>query len=150
MRKGVRNKKNKETEKKQIKELKKQLARALADYDNLRKRVEREKGQWEKIASARVIVKLLSVFDMLEEAQKHIKDSGIALTLEEFERILEEEGVEKIKPKTGEKFDERFHEAVEVEEDDEEGKISGIILTGWRFIDGPVIRPAKVKVTKKR
>ena len=133
--------------------LKEQLARALADYDNLRKRFEREREDFGKVAKVMLIARLLSIFDMLEEAQKHLKDSGLAITLEEFVKVLKEEGFEKIDVKVGDKFDELIHEAVEVVDSrdakGEEGKITEIILSGWRLVDGVVIRHAKVKVTKK-
>ncbi len=134
--------------KKELEKVKNQLMRALADYDNLRKRIEREREGFEKIASIKFAVKMLTVFDMIEEAQRHLKDSGIALTLEEFKKILEEEGIEKIKMGLGDKFDEEICEAVEVVKNGKDGKIVEVVLTGWKFSDGPVIRPIKVKVSK--
>ncbi len=134
--------------KKELEKVKNQLMRALADYDNLRKRIEREREGFEKIASVKFAVKMLAVFDMIEEAQRHLKDSGIALTLEEFKKILEEEGIEKIKMGQGDKFDEEICEAVEVVKNGKDGKIVEVVLTGWKFSDGPVIRPIKVKVSK--
>jgi molecular chaperone GrpE len=145
MKKDVR----KKTKKDEFKDLKNQLARALADYDNLRKRVEREREQVERIVGARFALKALSVFDMLEDAQKHLKDSGISLTIEEFEKVLKDEGVEKIEAGPGTKFDEELHEAVEVVKTGKDGKIADVVLTGWKFRDGPVIRPTKVRVNKK-
>ncbi|MBU0572590.1 nucleotide exchange factor GrpE [Patescibacteria group bacterium] len=133
---------------KELGKVKNQLMRALADYDNLRKRIEREREGFEKIVSARFATKILSVFDMIEEAQRHLKDSGIALTLEEFKKILSEEGIEKIMVGQGDKFDEKVCEAVEVVENGKDGKIAEVILTGWKFKEGPVIRPTKVKVSK--
>ena len=52
------------------------LARALADYDNLSKRVERERQDLGKIASVGLVLKLLPVLDNLESAQVHLKGSG--------------------------------------------------------------------------
>lgn len=133
---------------KELEKVKNQLIRALADYDNLRKRIEREREGFEKIVSARFAVKMLTIFDMLEEAQRHLKNSGIALTLEEFKKILGEEGIEKIKVEEGDKFDEEICEVVEVVKNGKDGRIAEVILTGWKFGDGPVIRPTKVKVFK--
>lgn len=134
-------------------ELKGQLARALADYDNLRKRVEREREEFGKLANLRLVARFLPVFDMLEGAQKHLADSGLAITIERFVKVLKDEGFEKIEVAPGDEFDEEFHEAVEVVDKKSkgkkgEGKISEVILTGWKLIDGPIIRPAKVKVFK--
>lgn len=136
------------------KELESQLARALADYDNLRKRVEREREEYGAYAKVTLMARLLPVYDMLEGAQSHLKDSGLAITIEEFIKVLKEEGIEKIKAVPGDIFDEKLHEAVEVvdkkgKDSGKVGKIDELILSGWRLIDGPIIRPAKVKVFKK-
>ena len=135
---------------KELEKVKNQLIRALADYDNLRKRIEREREDFEKVASVKFAIKMLIIFDMLEETQRHLKDSGIALTLEEFGKVLREEGIEKLKVKQGDKFDEEYCEAVEVVENGKSGGIAEVVLTGWKFSDGPIIRPTKVKVSKKK
>jgi molecular chaperone GrpE len=144
----MKKQKTTKTNEKELEKAKNQLARALADYDNLRKRIEREREGFEKIASTRFAVKMVTVFDMIEEAQRHLKDSGIALTLEEFKKILQEEGIEKIEVGQGDKFNEEICEAVEVVKNGKDGKIVEVVLTGWKFSDGPVIRPIKVKVSK--
>lgn len=134
--------------------LERQLARALADYDNLRKRVEREREDFGRLAKATLVARLLPVYDMLEGANAHLEDSGLAITIEEFIKVLKEEGVGKIETKTGDKFDEELHEVIEVVDKGgkgkkKDGKISEVILTGWKLVDGPIIRPSKVKVFKK-
>lgn len=155
--------KSKKEEEGLIEELKNQLVRALADYDNLRKRTETEIEDKVRLAKARLTLKLISVFDMLAEAQEHLKDSGLAITIKEFEDVLTEEGLEKIDAERGMKFDEEIHEAVEVvntpvgkkgkatgpETSGQEGEIVEELLTGWKFVDGPVIRASKVKVYKE-
>lgn len=130
-----------------------QLARALADYDNLRKRVERERGEYGTYAKVTLMARLLPVFDMLEGAQEHLKDSGLAITIDEFAKVLREEGIEKIEVAPGDTFDEELHEAVEAIDQlakgkKKSGKVGEVVLTGWKIVDGPVIRPAKVKVYK--
>ena len=137
-----------------VEDLKNQLARALADYDNLRKRVEREREEYGTYAKVTLMARLLPVYDMLEGAQGHLKDSGMAITIEEFAKVLKEEGIEKIDIEEGHEFDEELHEAVEAidkpaEGKKKSGKVSEVILTGWKLVDGPVIRPAKVKVYRK-
>jgi molecular chaperone GrpE (heat shock protein) len=77
-----------------------------------------------------------------------LKDSGIALTLEEFRKVLAEEGIERIKVEKGDKFNEEVCEAVEVVKGGKSNIIVEVVLVGWRFKDGPVIRPTKVKVSK--
>ena len=140
--------KRKKKEKENVKKLKDQLIRALADYDNLRKRVDAEKDDFVRLANLKLIIKFLPILDMLYDAQKHLHDSGLAIAINEFEGALKDEGLEKIVSESGTKFNATVHEAVETVKMD--GKKTGIIaeelLTGWRYVDGPVIRPSKVKV----
>jgi len=93
--------------------LKNQLARALADYDNLRKRVDSESQLWIKFSSERVLIKLFPIIDILESAQEHLKDQGLAIAILEFKKVLKEEGIEEINPKVGDEFNPEVHEAVE-------------------------------------
>jgi molecular chaperone GrpE len=141
-------KKNKAKESGEAETLRVQLARALADYDNLRKRVEKERQELTRFASMGIIVRLLPIYDMLMQAQKHLNDSGLAITIGELEDLFKEEGLEKIEAGKGAKFDENIHETVEVEEGAEKGVIEEEILSGWRFKEGPVVRHSKVKVNK--
>ena len=129
--------------------LKGQLVRALADYDNLVKRVERERQEVQKLVSLSLIVRLLAVLDNLESAQEHLKDAGLAITVGEFKKVLNEEGLTEIKPNAGEEFDPGLMEAIEVTKGPSDNIISELVLTGWKFEDGTVVRHAKVKVTKK-
>ena len=130
--------------------LKNQLARALADYDNLVKRVEREKYEFEKKANLKLAIRLLPVLDILKQAQKHLEDPGIAITIAQFEDALKSEDIEEIKVAPGDNFDPQLHEAVEVvEEGKGKGKIKEIVMSGWKFDGGSVIRHARVKVSKK-
>jgi molecular chaperone GrpE len=88
---------------------------------------------------------------MLDEAQNHLKDFGLEQINKELRKALMEEGIVEVKVDEGDNFDENVHEAIEVEEAKDEkkkGKIAKGKLQGWRIEDGPVIRPAKVKVFK--
>ena len=128
--------------------LKNQLARALADYDNLRKRSEEEKISWIKFATQKFIQDLLPVLDIFETVQEHLQDSGLAIAINQLKEVLGREGVVEIKPKAGDIFDENSHEVVEAVEGKEEGRIAEVVTSGWKLIDGNVIRHAKVKVFK--
>lgn len=139
--KGKQVKKNKE-----VIEIKNQLARALADYDNLRKRTDIEREVLIKFSTERVLARLLPVLDILEKAQAHLKDQGLVLAIADFKRVLSEEMLEEIRPKPSETFNHDIHEAVESLNGGRKGTIAEIVMPGWRFIDGPVIRYAKVKV----
>ena len=141
--------KQKKGSKDEINELKNQLARSLADYDNLRKRIEKEKELLEGFISARVVTRMLPIFDMLTEAQKHLNDQGVAMVLTEFEKTLKDEGIGKIGIDKGEKFDENIHEALETIAGGKKGTIAEEVVTGWKLSrNGQVIKPAKVKVYK--
>lgn len=139
--------------------LKNQLARTLADYDNLRKRTEEEKTLWVKFSSQRVLTTLIPILDNFESAQKHLNDSGLAIAIGEFKRVFAEEGLEEISPKVGDGFNHDLFEAVdtvETEKKEMDGKIAEVVLPGWKFKsdnglhDGKlIIRYAKVKVYKK-
>lgn len=122
------------------------LARALADYDNLSKRVDRERQELGKIASISVIVRLLPVLDNLESAQLHLQDQGLAISLGEFKRVLNEEGLTEIRPTVGDGFNEDLMEVIETIPGEDKGKIAELVVVGWKFEDGTVVRHAKVKV----
>ena len=89
----------------ELETMKSMLARALADYDNLSKRVDRERADLGKIASVGILARLLPVLDNLENAQRHLGDAGLAIGIAEFQKVLSEEGLNEIKPKIGEAFD---------------------------------------------
>lgn len=129
--------------------IKAMLARALADYDNLSKRIDREKEDLGKIASLGIIIKLLPVLDNLESAQVHLKDQGLAISISEFKRVLNDEGLEEIRPNIGDVFDENMMEAIEVVMGTSDNTVVDLVLPGWKYKGGTVVRHAKVKVSKK-
>src|SRR3989344_4198984 len=128
--------------------LKNQLARALADYDNLSKRVERENAEMHIRVTARVVRQLLPVFDMVSDTQRHLKDAGLAMAMAQLIESLKALGIEQIKAEPGMAFDEALHEAVDSVDDEKRkaGEIVSVALSGWKFVEGPVIRHAKVVV----
>ncbi len=142
--------KTKKQENKEVELLKNQLARVLADYDNLRKRIESEKRVWEGIATSKTVIKLWPVFDMLVDAQKHIKDPGLEIVIGEFRKSLSDLGVEEIRVGIGDEFNPGQEEAVEmVAGDGKQNSIAEIVQTGWKISgENYIIRPAKVKVYK--
>lgn len=147
----MKNKKtNKSSENLKVDEFKNQLARALADYDNLRKRTEIEREVLLKYSSERIIARILPILDSLENAQKHLKDSGLAIIIDDFKKLLYDEMLEEISPKKGDIFNEDLHEVIETCEGGKKGTVSELLLSGWKFIDGPVLRHAKVKVYKDK
>lgn len=137
-----------ETKQVELDVVKGMLARALADYDNLKRRSDEEKLSWAKFSSLSIVSKLLPIMDMLESAQTHLKDAGLAIALGEFKRVFIEEGLEEIKPEVGNLFDENLMEVIEVIDGTSNNTISEVLVNGWKFKDGSVVRHAKVKVFK--
>lgn len=127
-------------------ELEEKYLRALADYQNLEKRVEREKETFVKFANAVLILKMLPVLDNLERASEHLKDQGIELVIKQFKEALSSEGVTEIEA-AGQAFDPQLHEAVE-KVSGEEDKVMEVVEKGYKLGE-KVIRPAKVKVGGK-
>lgn len=129
----------------QITELTNDWKRALADYQNLCKRYEREKADFVQFANTNLILKLLAVLDHLEKAQEYLKDPGLELAVKQFKNVLTEEGLSEIEV-LGKEFNPEEMEAVETVEG-EAGKVLAIICKGYRLKD-KIIRVAKVKVGK--
>lgn len=126
-----------------IEELEEKWKRALADYQNLEKRLEKKKEELVKFSNASLIDKLLAVLDSLEKAVDHLKDKGLKLVLEQFKAVLSSEGLSEIKAQ-GEKFDPKTMDAVEMVK----GKrdiVAEVVLKGY-LLNNKVLRPAKVKV----
>ena len=119
------------------------LKRALADYANLEKRVEREKEDFVKLANAQLVDKLLPVLDDLELCEKHLKDKGVSLVGDQFREVLKSEGLEEIKA-SGEKFDPETMDCVEIVAGPK-NRVVEVALKGY-LLNNRVIRPAKVKV----
>lgn len=128
------------------KELEEKYLRALADYQNLEKRVEREKENFVKFANAILILKMLPVLDNLERANEHLKDQGAELVIKQFKDALSSEGVTEIEA-VGQDFNPEHHEAVE-KVAGEEGKVVSVIEPGYKLGE-KVIRPAKVTIGGK-
>ncbi len=120
-----------------------QLRRSLADYQNLKKRIDSDKVDFIKFASASLIDKLLSVLDDLERAETHLKDKGLKLTLDQFRQVLKSEGVEELTVINTD-FDPQTSDCQQLVKGPK-NKIINIIQKGY-LLNGKVLRPAKVKV----
>ena len=133
--------------------MKNQLARAMADYANLQKRTDEERGTMFKLASISFMTKILPIIDNLKQAQNHVNDSGVAIIIGQLETLAKEEGFEEIKIKVGNLFDEstaEVNEVVETLEEKDNNMISEIVMSGWKYSDGTVVRHARVKVFKTK
>src|SRR5882762_9910891 len=73
--------------------------RMTADYQNLQRRVQDEKYQWIRQANKELLLKILPVLDTLMLAEKHVQDKGLSLAIQQFLKVLEDEGIKKIETK---------------------------------------------------
>ncbi len=141
----VRKTKSKEIDKlrEKIKGLEEQWKRALADYDNLEKRIGRERQAMIDTAGESLVDKLLFVFDNLERACQNITEPGLRMIRDQFWQVLSSEGVEKIIAK-GKPFDPELMDAVKMVPGSKE-RIMEEVEPGYLY-KGKCLRPAKVKV----
>jgi molecular chaperone GrpE len=136
---------------KQIEELTDRLKRAMADYQNLEKRSQKEKEDFARFANKELILKLLPVLDTLEKLETHLNDQGLSLAIKQFKDALLAEGLSRIEV-AGLDFDPRQMECVEIVKGDGENKVAQVIRDGYRlnkYGQSLLLRPAQVKVTKK-
>ncbi|MFC1925436.1 nucleotide exchange factor GrpE [Chloroflexota bacterium] len=134
------------------------LRRTQADFTNYRHRVERKREEQAKCASADLVLKLLPVLDDFDRARQATPDQaaradwarGIELIEKKLAAVLEEEGLSTIEAE-GKVFKPEEHEALSYEESDEyeEGRVKAVFANGYR-LNGRVIRPAQVAVSKGR
>jgi len=134
--------------------------RAHAEFENARKRIEKEKADFIKYANDSLIMEFLPMFDNLELAEKHIKEAkdfkvvkeGVAMIHSQIGKVLKDLGVERIKT-VGEPFDPNLHDALEIEEKDDVdgdgGQVVAELKPGYLF-NGRLLRPASVKIVKKK
>ena len=129
----------------QIIDLADKWKRALADYANLEKRVQQERQDFIKFSSAGLIDKLLGVLDDLERAEKHLKNKGLTMAVNQFKSVLKTEGVEEIIA-LGNRFDPNSMDCVEMVKG-KKNIVSEVVLKGY-LLNNKILRPVKVKVGK--
>lgn len=126
-----------------ITELEDQLARALADYKNLERRVEEGKGEIMKFANKELLSNLLPAFDTLFLAGRHVEDESVKITIQRILDVLKDSGIEKIDT-TNSEYNPEIMECIEVV-DGAENRVTEELQPGF-VLNGKVIRPARVKV----
>lgn len=147
----------------EVKDLRDSLARRQADFENYRKRMERERSETYSRVVVDIAAKLLPVLDNLKraletEASVEASESdefrhflsGVDLIYKQLNGVLEALGVKAV-PAEGEQFDPHLHEAVVTEptDDYEPDTVMQEIVRGFKVGD-KLIRPALVKVAVKR
>jgi molecular chaperone GrpE len=136
-----------------LEELRQTLLRRQADFDNYRKRIEKERFEDAKRATARLVEGLIPVIDGFEhalaahrEAEYETYRKGFELIYKQLLDHLTKLGVERLDP-VGKPFDPHLHQAVDRAEtkDHDDGTILQVFQPGYVF-HGRVLRPAMVRV----
>lgn len=143
-------KENRQIEEKMI-DLENQLKRALADYQNLERRISEGRSELTKLGIGDFILKIMPSLNHLEQALEGAGEAGeegswlagVEMAVKELKKVLSEEGLTSVQAET---FDPTLHEAVGVVEG-EEGKIIKVLQMGYN-LNGKIIQPAKVVVGK--
>ena len=137
-------------------EYKETLQRLQAEFENFRKRSERENEAFRKIAAAKTIAEFLPVLDSVEDGIRHANalndremETGLGKVKGQFMQVLERNGVKQIDSK-GQKFSHEMHEALMAAEDKnaEDGIVLEELQKGYSM-NGLILRAAKVKVNRK-
>lgn len=128
-------------------DFKNKYLRALADYQNLEKRIRDQNTHLANLTVANTILKLIPFLDDLEKAEIFIKDAGMKMVKDKFNQVLKDMGVEELEV-LDKQFDPVFAEAIEVIPGEKENNVVEVLRKGYKF-NNKVIRPAQVKVSKK-
>jgi molecular chaperone GrpE len=133
-----------------------QLLRLKAEFENYRKRVDREKPEYLRLGKAAVLGKLLPLYDLLQKAHQEVQtahnDTPLAKGMEgifkEFEKLFREEGVAVMDP-ADKPFDALKHEVLGTvdREDCAEGLVVDVLQNGF-MLDDRVLRTAKVRISR--
>lgn len=137
------------------------LLRAMADFENYRRRMERDKQDLVKFANENLIRELLNVLDHLEQALSHIKQGagddarnlalGVELVAKQLVGALEKFGLKAVNAEVGQAFDPQHHEALQMV--DAEDAAPGSVLAQHRrgyMLHDRLLRPALVDVVKDK
>lgn len=137
----------------EINDLQTKLVRLQADFQNYKKRVEKEKDDLVSIGVVSIANEILPVIDNFERALEHEGDSasfkeGMELIYEGLKNALKAKGIIELKA-LGEDFNPDFHQAVSMGHNDEykENQVIEVLLKGYEY-NGKVIRHAMVIVNK--
>ena len=125
--------------------------RLMADFQNYKRRSEKERSDIYSFANEKIVSELLAVADNFERALASVDKNesfvkGMEMIFNQLIGVMTKAGVEEIKA-LGEDFDPNFHNAVMAEESSEyeSGKVTEVLQKGY-ILNGKVIRPSMVKV----
>jgi molecular chaperone GrpE len=147
-----------EAERKLSEEYLTRLKYLQADFENLKKRYDRQIEETKNYCTERLVIQLLEVQDELEMALKNAQSAGSAqtliegvqMTLKKFRKVLEQEGISPIECEAGKVFNPVCHNAVAAtERDDVEACVVTEEVRKGYIMKEKVIRPSVVKVAVK-
>lgn len=143
-----------------------QLLRLQADFENYRKRVEKEKPELVKFGKAEMLIRLLPLYDLLMQAHLHIVKAqdcngemaapardivkGLEMIFREFSKVFDSEGIRPMEV-VGKPYDPMASEIIGIDEgtDENDGLVTAEFQKGFYYGD-KVLRPARVKIAKKK
>ena len=138
-----------------VKELEERYLRTHADFENVKKRLEREKSQALEYANEKILKDILPVIDTLDMALESAKSlenggkiaEGLKHTLDNLHKALSKHGVERIE--SHDEFDPNIHNAVMnvANPDKEDNAIAQVLQNGYKYKDR-ILRPAMVSIVK--
>ena len=141
----IQNVKNLNQLQSEINSLNDSLARSLADYSNLEKRIESQRELYVTLATTSIITKMIEVLDDFYLVYQHLSDPGLKIAIDKFTSVLRSEGLEEIEAKDKE-FDPATMDCQEITSGKDNYVIS-VKKTGYK-LNGHVIRPSQVVVGK--
>lgn len=141
---------------KELQEMTNKYLRSLAEFNNFRKREEKERMRLSNVVKINVIRDFLPILDDLQKALENSKQhqskvtEGVELIVKKFNDILKSEGVKEIKTQ-GEAFNPHYHEALQVRQSDKypPNLILETLEKGYMYKD-ILIKPARVIVSAKK
>jgi molecular chaperone GrpE len=138
-----------------------QLLRLQADFENYRKRVEKERPGLINYGKAEILMKLLPLYDLLLAAHTHINNAkdgggsddvlkGLEMIFREFSKVFEAEGIRPMEP-VGKPYDPMASEILGVVDgtDANDGLVVEELQKGFHYGD-KILRPARVKIARKK
>jgi len=150
-----------EKQKKQSDDYYNQLLRLQADFENYRKRQDKEKPEWLKLGKADILLRLLPLYDMLLSAHAHINTAkengggdetikGLDMIFKEFSKVFDAEGLRAMEP-VGKPYDPMASEILGIVDgtDENDGLVVEELQKGF-FYGDKILRPARVKIAKKK
>ncbi len=133
--------------KKEIEEYKNKYLRALADYQNLEKRIIDQRDEQRKNIIQELVVKLLPLLDHMEKAEIFSKDEGLVLAKSQFTKVIKDFGIKEIDV-LGKEFNPHQAEVIDIVKGEKDNLVTEVLRKGYCYEDR-ILRVAQVKVSKK-